>query len=163
MMSEKLKKILSLFFKYFENKDKEMLQLYYKLLSEANDSFIEERLMFLMCNRDKKFKFPSLAEILAPLKNAEKENCWKLLNAHLKNPYDEVPDHIYILKKFLEIPVSKSEYAMSKIKDQFFSHKYDEFRYFLEGKIKIPSLKSDLTKLGINLNEEFKKLESRNE
>ena len=116
-----------------------------------------------MCNRDKTFQFPSIAEILAPLKNAEKENCWKLLNDHLKNPYQDVPDHIYILKKFLEIPVSKSEYAMSKIKDQFFSHKYDEFRYFLEGKIKIPSLKSDLKKLGINLTEELKKLESRNE
>lgn len=162
-MSESLQKMLSLFFKYFENKDKDMMKLYYQLLVKHDHSFIEGRLMDLIATRDKSYKFPAVSEILRPLLNSRKEHCWKLLNDHLKNPYERVPDHVFALKRFLEVPHNRTEYAMAKIKDQFFEHKYDEFKLFLEGEIKIPSLTAELIKYGIQPKAELKQLEESSE
>ena len=159
-MSELLKKSLAIFFKYFEDNDQEMLKLYYTILSKEDISFVNDRLMEMITLRDKSYKTPAVSEILSPLRNARKEHVWKLLNDHLKNPHNAMPDHIFALKKFLDVPYNRTEYAMGKIKDDFFEHKYDEFRLFLEGKIKIPSLSSELEKYDISLTQELKQLES---
>mgnify|MGYP003135408014 CR=1 FL=1 len=158
-----LKSELRKFFKYFEGPlDKEMFQIYHQALSKYPEGAVIARLHDLICNRDKTYKMPAISEIIAPYVNARKEHVWKRLMDHLKNPYDEMSDDLYLLKKFLEVPVNRTEYAMSKIKDQFFENKYDEFRYFLEGKIKIPSLSKEIKKLGINT-ENIKQLEASDE
>tara|TARA_R110002012_G_scaffold314515_1_gene527347 strand:- start:2305 stop:2793 length:489 start_codon:yes stop_codon:yes gene_type:complete len=162
-MSDALKKALALFFKYFENDDQEMLLLYYKLLSKEDVSFVEDRLMEMITLRDKSFKTPAVSEILSPLRNARKEHVWKLLNDHLKNPHNPMPDHVFALKRFLDVPVNRTEFSMRKIKDEFFGHKYDEFRAFLEGRIKIPSLIKELRRYDISLTEELKQLEASSE
>ena len=159
-MSESLQKMLSLFFKYFENNDQDMMKLYYQLLSAHDHSFVKRRLMDLIATRDKSYKFPAVSEILRPLINSRKEHFWKLLNDHLKNPHESMPDHVFALKRFLEVPHNRTEYAMAKIKDQFFEHKYDEFKLYLEGEIKIPSLTAELRKYGIHPKDEIKQLES---
>ena len=163
-MSEALQKMLSLFFKYFENNDKDMMKLYYQLLSKHEQAFVKRRLMDLIATRDKSYKFPAVSEILRPLLNSRKEHFWKLLNDHLKDPYVKIPDELrntlYILRKFLDVPINRTEYAMSKIKDQFFENKYDEFNLFLEGKIKIPALSSEVEKLKISLPKGIKELKA---
>ena len=73
-MSDKLKQCILLFFKYFENEDKEMMKLYHGLLSKHDERFIVKRLGQMMSTRNKTFKLPSISEIIAPKENAIKEN-----------------------------------------------------------------------------------------
>ena len=148
-----LKSELRKFFKYFEGTlDKEMFLIYHQALSEYPEGAVIARLHDLICNRDKTYKMPAISEIIAPYVNARKEHVWKTLMAHLKNPYEPMPDVIYLLKDHLEIPVNRTEYAMSKIKDQFFENKYHEFCLFLEDKLEIPALRAKMRKFKIDKN-----------
>lgn len=159
-MSDKLKQCILLFFKYFENEDKEMMKLYHGLLSKHDERFIVKRLGQMMSTRNKTFKLPSISEIIAPKENAIKENVWRQLQSHLNNPYEQIPDHLFVLKEFLNIPKNKNEFEMRKIHNDFMSEKYDEFQLFLSGDVKIPHLEKKLGQYGISLKESQKQIGS---
>ena len=159
-MSVKIKQCIVIFFKYFENNDKEMMKLYYTMLSKHTETFVIKRLHHLIETRDKTFKLPSINEIIAPHINARKENVWKMLDNHLKDCYTPMPDHIFVLKTFLDIPRNRTEYVMRKIKEDFLDHKYDEFMMFLWGDIQCPHILKELKKYNIDIKNEQKQLES---
>ena len=149
-----LKSELRKFFKYFEGTlDKEMFQIYHQALSEYPESAVIARLHDLICNRNKTYKLPGVSEITAPYVNAEKDFVWKKLMDHLNNPYEPMPNNMYLLKKHLDVPNNRTEYAMSKIKDQFYDYKYHEFKLFFEKKIDNPALRAIMRKFKIDINE----------
>ncbi len=137
-----------------------MMKIYHGLLSKHDESFVVKRLGQMMSTRNKTFKFPSISEIIAPKENAIKDNVWRQLQSHLSNPYEAIPDYLYVLKEFLNIPKNKNEFEMRKIHNDFLSEKYDEFNLFLSGDVKIPHLEKKLGQYGISLKESQKQIGS---
>ena len=142
--------MLAVFFKYFECDDVEMLKLYTQMLSDVKISYVKSRLSSIMKTRNKTYKMPSIAEILEPLTNAECQNAWETLMTSLKDPYEKKTRNIISLIEFLGgrsrlnnlSPTSKE-----KLMDEFHNKKYEEFKLFLKGEVKIPKLQANLNRI----------------
>ena len=149
-MSNELQQAVALFFKYNENDDIEMMKLYCQLLSETSISFVKARLASLMKTRNKSYKMPSIAEILEPLTNSECQNAWETLMLSLKDPYEKKTRNVISLIEYLggrRRLNNLSPVGREKLMEQFYKTKYEEFKLFLRGDIKIPKLTSNLNKI----------------